>query len=909
MVAFIEYVLAQIQRLMSPRLEEPSDAVLSERFIRRRDESVVAMVLAVTVASIACAAMGAVGRVEGRDPPNASAGSRSSTQPTPTAQAKGKTDAMGDPLPEGVLSRIGTVRGRLPGLATACVFSRDGKTLVAAGGDAAIHLFESATLRPLRQLRQHKKTVTCLAFAPDGKTLVSGSEDGTLCFWEWPSGKVQRPFPAHEGGVRVLAFAGTGKFVASGGVDKRVRLWDAATGRELRQYEGHKDIVTGLAVSPDGRFVASGSLSFSDKDHIWDAANGRLLHEVKSGMRQVSTLMFSPDSKLLACDIGLLKIGLWDVKSGKMVRELSRGKLSGSIAAVAFSPDGRIVAAAAANCALILWDVSTGKILQQLPGNNYVHLPGGITCLTFAPDGRRLAFGEDHRLRVWEIGTWRESCPLTGHANAIERVLFSRDNKTLVTMAGEPADALQEWDAATGKKLRTLWTQHLIGRQGFRLSPDHSVLTVVETEKKSLLLLSQNTATGKEIRRLKLPFDHEGGFNPDAILLSPDGKIITSESQEGDSVGGSLLLRDTTSKKSLARLRGNYYRFVFSPDSTNLACSEGHRVDLFHVPTDRIAWKLPFADENYYPRSSAFSTDSRLVAVASERSDDPSAGRIDIWEAATGKKRATLRAGRVPLDALALSPDGILLAVGDGNGTIHLWSMASGKEVRQLLGHRGRIDSLAFAHDGTSLASGSWDTTALIWDIGEAAEVARPRLADVSKERLEQMWTDLADDNGERVHRAVWSLTASRQLVPWLRERLKPIAPLDARRVGQSIVDLDSDTFAVREKATRELEEMGEAAEPALRKALADKPTLEVRRRIEPMVKDLERWPATSPSTLRAWRALEVLEHLGTPEAQRLLQELAGGTPEARLTREATASLKRTKGRTGMNARKDSADK
>ncbi len=907
MVAFIEYVLAQIQRLMSPRLEEPSDAVLSERFVRRRDESVVAMVLAVTVASIACAAMGAVGRVEGRAPPNANGTSRSSAQPTPTAQAKGKTDAMGDPLPEGVLSRIGTVRGRLPGLATACVFSRDGKTLVAAGGDAAIHLFESATLRPLRQLRQHKKTVTCLAFAPDGKTLVSGSEDGTLCFWEWPSGKVQRPFPAHEGGVRVMAFAGTGKFVASGGEDKRVRLWDAATGRELRQYEGHKDIVTGLAVSPDGRFVASSSQSFSHKVHLWDAANGRLLRQQKSKAHWVGALAFSPDSKLIAIPSDVLNVSLIDVVSGKIVRELiSKGNCDPS--ALAFSADGRNVAAVSQAYNLALWDASTGKLLHQLPRRQYVRFPGGITCLAFAPDGSRFAIGADHCLRAWDLPAWREVPPLEGHTNRIYRVLFSPDNKTLIAAADEVTDSVQEWDAATGKKLRTLWREHLLGGNGFHIAPDRSEITVAETEERGLLLRCQNPATDKELRRNTLPFNGEYGYHPAAFVFSPNGKIITTESRNEKGMLGPILLRDTTTGKELGKLPDRLDWFLFSPDSSVLACARRGRMDLYHVPTGRIAWKLPFADENYYPRSSVFSTDSRLMAAASTNSDDARAGRIDIWETATGKKRAAQIVGRASLLALAFSPDGGLLAAGDDNGTIHLWSMASGKEVRQLLGHRGRIDSLAFAHDGTSLASGSWDTTALIWDIGEAAEVARPRLADVSKERLEQMWTDLADDNGERVHRAVWSLTASRQLVPWLRERLKPVAPLDARRVGQSIVDLDSDTFAVREKATRELEEMGEAAEPALRKALADKPTLEVRRRIEPMVKDLERWPSTSPSTLRAWHALEVLEHLGTPEAQRLLQELAGGTPEARLTREATASLKRIKGRTGMNARKDSAD-
>ena len=44
---------------------------------------------------------------------------------------------------------------------------------------------------------------------------------------------------------------------------------------------------------------------------------------------------------------------------------------------------------------------------------------------------------------------------------------------------------------------------------------------------------------------------------------------------------------------------------------------------------------------------------------------------------------------------------------------------------------------------------------------------------------------------------------------------------------------------------------------------------------------------------LRPTRALELLEHLGTPEARRLLQTLASGNPSARLTIDAAAALRR----------------
>ena len=92
---------------------------------------------------------------------------------------------------------------------------------------------------------------------------------------------------------------------------------------------------------------------------------------------------------------------------------------------------------------------------------------------------------------------------------------------------------------------------------------------------------------------------------------------------------------------------------------------------------------------------------------------------------------------------------------------------------------------------------------------------------------------------------------------------------------------------------------LGAAAKPALRKVLAGNPSLELRRRVEPIVKKLDSWQASSPAMQREWRAVEVLELLGTPEARKLLQKLAQGLPDARLTQEAKASLER------LHARRD----
>src|SRR5262249_22206725 len=144
-----------------------------------------------------------------------------------------------------------------------------------------------------------------------------------------------------------------------------------------------------------------------------------------------------------------------------------------------------------------------------------------------------------------------------------------------------------------------------------------------------------------------------------------------------------------------------------------------------------------------------------------------------------------------------------------------------------------------------------------------------------------------------RAYQAVLELAASAQAtVPALKARLKPAAPVDPARLARLVADLNHDKFKERERATKELEALGELAAPALRKALATGPSAETKQRATQLLLRFE-IPVTAAELLRSVRAIEVLERIGNPEARQLLQSLAKGADEARLTWEAKAALKR----------------
>src|SRR5262249_15651484 len=148
--------------------------------------------------------------------------------------------------------------------------------------------------------------------------------------------------------------------------------------------------------------------------------------------------------------------------------------------------------------------------------------------------------------------------------------------------------------------------------------------------------------------------------------------------------------------------------------------------------------------------------------------------------------------------------------------------------------------------------------------------------------QLQTLWHELADGDASRAYRSIWRMALSpKQALPFLAERLRRVADLDAarqKRADKLLPDLDSDQFAVRQEAEVEVGKMGSMVEPALRRALESKPSLEVRRRIEAVLAKL------ANERLRLQRALEAIEHMNTPEARRFVETLADGAAHAWLT-------------------------
>jgi WD40 repeat protein len=66
-------------------------------------------------------------------------------------------------------------------------FSPDGRYIISAGADNALHLWDADTYQVIGlPLRGHKFSVQSVAFSPDGTRIASGSWDETLHLWPAP---------------------------------------------------------------------------------------------------------------------------------------------------------------------------------------------------------------------------------------------------------------------------------------------------------------------------------------------------------------------------------------------------------------------------------------------------------------------------------------------------------------------------------------------------------------------------------------------------------------------------------------------------------------------------------------------------------------------------------------------------
>jgi RNA polymerase sigma factor (sigma-70 family) len=839
---------------------------------------IVGLVLAV---ALACVGVAAVTPAVGAEKTNPVAAGQSPPAPAAGAARVAGVDRYGDPLPQGALARLGTLRFRHGYFVNALAYSPDGKLLASAGTGRGLCLWDAVTGQLVHELAEVPVQVHALAFSPDGRWLAAPDGESHLCLWDVATARQVRQLAGNvSSGPIGLAFSPDGTRVAASTDGRAVCVWDVATGKTICKLDGHDGNVLAIAFSPDGRLLAT---SDGRVVRLWDAARGTPQGALTGHTDRVWSLAFAPAGARGRTGTPLLASGgmdqtvrLWDVARHKQLRVL--GESLGPVWAVAFAPDGRTLATghASADGRTYLWDVATGKELR--------HIATGamrVQALAFSPNGDTLATSGPivSAIRRWDPATGRERQPLAGPRGTPYRLAFADDGRSLFVASHD--HTLRRWDWARDSEETLLsWDNRAAWDTAVAIGPARAMAAGYDFEARTIRVWGPDP--GAEPRTLG-----ERRETVWALAFSPDGRYLLSGSDR------TIRLWDVWAGKELRRIEDlddGVKVLAFSPDGRTFASGRWNRAGggllrgpglrLWETATGKVVRSWDGHNAAYWVE---FSPDGSLLAFA-ERV--PSVA-LRLWDLAAGKEipQPVAPTGRWMGAAMAFSPDDKLLAVGvEGRDSpVALVEIATGQEVRRLAGHSGGVRSIAFSADGKRLATGGGDFNVVLWD-----------LTGKSPADLDRCWSDLAGPDAAKAHAALRDLASvPSRSVPYLRPRLRPAAPLDdaaRRELRRWLVDLDSDDFTVRRRAAERLAQLGDLAVPELNAALGRHPTAEARRQLEILLGSATSW---TPPRLRVSRAVSALELAGTPEARRLLEDLAGGATEALVTREAKAALDR----------------
>ena len=343
----------------------------------------------------------------------------------------------------------------------AAALNPDGET-VAVGGyfsDDSIRLFNRNTGALTTILQGHTNVILDLAFSPDGKWLASGSSDKTVRLWGVgglspdPTGTVRlaptHTLAGHTDRVYGVAFSPDAARAASASDDDTLRLWDVSDGKLLRKMTGHKNDVNALAYSPDGKHIASGSYDHTIR--LWNGKTGRFVKVLGKHGGSVNTVSFSPDSRRLV-SVGSGKnytAHVWRIPSGKLLTTFE--KHNNTVIASAFSPDGKTIATAGGdNYDIYLWDAQTGAVKTHIVGNGR-----SVFSAAFSQNENTFAFGNT------DAGGFNGSDPLEHQFDLVSMTLLGDISAESEQTAGSWRRAVTKHDGLTLKRedRRTLGIQ------------------------------------------------------------------------------------------------------------------------------------------------------------------------------------------------------------------------------------------------------------------------------------------------------------------------------------------------------------------------------------------------------------------------------------------------------------------
>jgi RNA polymerase sigma factor (sigma-70 family) len=351
-----------------------------------------------------------------------------------------------------------------------------------------------------------------------------------------------------------------------------------------------------------------------------------------------------------------------------------------------------------------------------------------VDAVGYSPDGTFVVSGSyDRTIRFWDPTTGKELRRFTGHTSSVTGFVFTDGGKTLISSGGE--GMVRVWEVSTDREVRSFQAHEGSQVSSVAVSPDGKILATGGGGNGHRTLVLWELATGKELHVLagKEHFVQ-------TVAFSPDRKLVASGAE-----GGGLYLWDVNTGKEVRALKGHTHdvtSLAFSPDGETLVSGgHDHQVRLWEVKTGKELnkWQTnaDAADNEVglvlrrgvlepRPREGilavAFSPNGKTVAVGNQD------GALRLLDVTAGKVSVNISNNGQAVNSVAFSPDGKVLATGGWDHAVRLRDSATGKELSPLQGHDSYPHRVIVSPEGKQVAS-IGDNTVRLWELATGKEV------------------------------------------------------------------------------------------------------------------------------------------------------------------------------------------
>lgn len=398
--------------------------------------------------------------------------------------------------------------------------------------------------------RAHSDGIICIAASPDGRRLATGGSDERVVVWDVKRGSVHCVLQGDFMGICSLAFAPDGQTLFAGCSDQNIHTWTLEQPIRSSVLVGHRGAVA-LAASPDGRWLASVS---QDGARLWRL--GGTVTASDAAVAPEFTTLLHPD----------------ETRAPTTAPDCVWG--------LAASPKEPHVAAAAGK-QLVLYDLHTGERLARALASDVFAVAGSeFRSMTFSPDGRRLAVGDDHGAVAFLDATHLRPLmtPTNLHAALVTDIAYALGGAVLVTGAGFEM-GIKLTDVASGQLLANF---HGV-EEGFyplnplAVSPDGKRVAMGSPDR---AIRIRDVATGQVLTTCQ----HKVRF-PFCLTFSPDDRWLAVADTDG-----AFYLWDPRGQQPLRRRSGHaggVTALAFAPDGTVASGGMDHTIRLWHPDIDQ----------------------------------------------------------------------------------------------------------------------------------------------------------------------------------------------------------------------------------------------------------------------------------------------------------------------------------